>query len=112
ERSELDRVGALVASEPLAAERDDLVGGRGGPAAERDESFGSLAPVLVRNPDHRALENRRMSDDRLLYLDARDVLAAGDDDVLAAVTQLDVAVRVPHGEIPRVEPAAVECFCG
>jgi hypothetical protein len=35
--------------------------------------------------------------DGLLDFDAGDVLAAGDDDFLAAVAQLDVPVRMPDG---------------
>ena len=49
-----------------------------------------------------------MRGDGLLHLDRRDVLAAGDDDVLAAVAQLDVAVRMQDGEVAGVEPAASE----
>jgi hypothetical protein len=55
--------------------------------------------------DDGALEHGRVGDDRLLDLDRGDVLA-GDDDVLAAVAELDVAVRVPDGEVAGVEPAA------
>ena len=50
----------------------------------------------------------RMARDGLLDLDRRDVLAAGDDDVLRAVAELDVAVRVMDREIARVEPPAAE----
>ena len=49
-----------------------------------------------------------MGGDRLLDFDAGDVLAAGDDDVLAAVAQLDVAVGMPHGQVPGMEPAPRE----
>jgi hypothetical protein len=34
-----------------------------------------------------------------LDLDGRDVLAAGDDDVLGAVAQLDIAVGMRYAEI-------------
>src|SRR5262249_28310507 len=61
---------------------------------------------------HRAFEHSRMSADRLLDLDARDVLAAGDNDVLVPVAELDVAVRVPYGEITGVEPAAAKRLLG
>jgi hypothetical protein len=48
----------------------------------------------------------------VLDLDRRDVLAAGDDDVLAAVLDLDVAVRVHDRQVAGVEPAAREGLLG
>jgi hypothetical protein len=50
--------------------------------------------------------------DGLLDLDAGDVLPAGDDDVLVAVAQLDVAVGMPYGQIPGMKPAVGERFGG
>src|SRR5271166_857390 len=96
QRPELDRVGALEVREALAAERDDLLRGRRGTLVERDERLRPFSPVRVRDSDDRALQYRGMGADRLLDFDAGDVLAAGDDDVLAAVAQLDVAVGMPH----------------
>src|SRR5262249_50590661 len=74
QRSELDCIRALVASEPLAAERNELVGACDGLFVECDERLRSLSPAFVRNPDHRALEDRGVSAYGLLDLDARDVL--------------------------------------
>ena len=48
--------------------------------------------------------------DDVLDLDRGDVLAAGDDDVLGAVLELDIAVRVHDAEIAGMEPAAGEGF--
>src|SRR5712692_7961299 len=45
-----------------------------------------------------------------LHLDARNVLAAGNDDVLGAVLDLDVAVRMLHGEVAGMHPAGAESF--
>src|SRR5262249_51952426 len=78
----------------------------------RDERLRALSPALVRNRDDGALEHGGGSDDRLLDLDARDVLPARDDDVLAAVAPLDVAVGMPDGEVSGVEPAATERGAG
>ena len=44
--------------------------------------------------------------------ETRRVLPARDDDVLAAVHDRDVPVRVPDGEVARVEVAATESFAG
>ena len=95
--------------EVVAGEGEDLLGGCGLALLQGHEGLGTLAPVRVRDPDDGALEHRGMGDDRLLHLDRGDVLAPRDDDVLAAVAQLDVPVRMPHGEVAGVEPAAVEC---
>ena len=46
-----------------------------------------------------SIEHGGVGADRLLHLDAGDVLSAGDDDVLAAIAQLDVAVGMPHGKV-------------
>jgi hypothetical protein len=48
--------------------------------------------------------------EHVFHLDGRDVLAARDDDVLAAVLDLDVAVGVLHGQVAAVEPAAGKGF--
>src|SRR3546814_2547453 len=44
----------------------------------------------------------------LLDLDRGDVLAAGDNDVLRAVLERDIAVRVHDAQVAGVEPAAGE----
>ena len=77
-----------------------------------DERLRALAPLLVRHRHDRDLRHRVVLGQRLLDLDARDVLPAGDDDVLRAVAQLDVAVGMPHGEVTGMEPAALEGVLG
>ena len=77
-------------------------------AGDRDEGDGDLAPVVVGRGDDRGLGDRGVGGQRLLDLDRGDVLAAGDDHVLLAVAQLDVAVGVHDAEVAGVEPAAGE----
>ena len=81
-----------------------VVGGNGA-GLQHDEGAGRLAPFLVGPGDDGDFEHGGMLDEHALDLDGRDVLAARDDDVLAAVLQLDIAVGVPHAEIAGVEPA-------
>src|SRR5215472_9555605 len=88
QRPELDRVRALVMREAITAELDDLLRRSGGAVVEGDERLRAFSPVRVRNPDHRAFEHGGVGNYGLLDLDAGDVLAAGNDDVLAAVAQL------------------------
>ena len=72
-----------------------------------------VSPHLsVAGGDHGRLKHRWMPIQSRLHLDRGDVLAAGDDDVLGAVLDLDVTVGVHHAEIAGVEPAAREGFCG
>src|SRR5439155_16996168 len=105
---ELDSGRRLEMRDVLLAEVDDVLLGRLLARLERDEGLGPLPPLLVRDGHDRALHHRRVLGHALLHLDGRDVLAARDDDVLLPVAQLDVAVRVPHTDVPRVEPAAAE----
>src|SRR6266853_5182301 len=38
-------------------------------------------------------------------LDRSDVLSAGDDDVLGAVSEFDISVRITHAKIARTKPS-------
>src|SRR3712207_1243625 len=109
---ELDGGGGLEAGDALLAVVYDLLLGSLLSLLEGDEGLRALAPLLIGDGDDRGLHHRRMPGDRLLHLDGRDVLAAGDDYVLAPVADLDVPVRVPHGHVPRVVPAALERLFG
>ena len=75
---------------------------------EHDERVRRLAPALVRQPDDGDLLDGRVADQDALDLDGGDVLAAADDDVLEAVADLGVAVRVDHGRVAGVEPAVAD----
>src|SRR5262249_49494877 len=77
--AELDGRRALEVRDVLAAELDDLRLGGPLPRLQGDERLGPLAPLVVRDRDHRALEDGRMARDALLDLDGRDVLAAPRD---------------------------------
>src|SRR3546814_17695146 len=59
---------------------------------------GDLAPMVVGLGHHRGFEHRRVAVEHALDLDGRDVLAARDDDVLGAVLEIDIPVRVQHAE--------------
>ena len=77
---------------------------------ELHEGAGRLAPFLIGPRHHRRKLHRRMPVERDLDLDARNVLAARDDDVLGAVLDLDIAVGVLDREVAGVHPAAAERF--
>ena len=107
--AEHDLLRHLEMRDAVAAPVDDL-GGRHALRArlQRHERARRLAPVRIRPRDHRRLHHLRMAVQALLDLERADVLAARDDDVLAAVLDLDVAVRMPDGEVAGVVPAVRE----
>src|SRR5499426_2509264 len=103
---------AFVAREILAAPRNELVGRRLLPRLELDEGAGRLAPLVVGFRHHGGRLHRRMLVERILDLDRGDVLSAGDDDVLGAVLELDVPVRMHHPEVAGMKPPAGEGLVG
>ena len=64
-----------------------------------------LAPLLVGQPDHRAVAHRGVLHQRLLDLGRVDVEAAGDDHVLQAVDDEQVALVVEVADVAGVVPA-------
>ena len=64
-----------------------------------------VSPSSGRAGDDGGFQDGRVAVEDVLDLDRRDVLAAGDDDVLRAVLDLDVAVGVGDREVAGVEPA-------
>ena len=102
----LDAGRALEVGQPLPGEGDQL--GRRGLAVTGHGGDDRLAPALVGQPEDGDLAHGRVADDDLLDLDRVDVLAAGDDHVLLAVDERDVAVLVDLAEVAGVEPAAAE----
>src|SRR5215203_2479727 len=92
----------------MLAELYDLLFGSFFPLLQGNESLRTLPPFLVRDGDHGGLHHSRMPANYLLDLDRGDVLAAGDDHVLAAVADLDAPIRMPDGDVARVEPATLE----
>ncbi len=103
---DLDARRALEVGQPLPGEGDQL-GGRD-LAVAGDGGDDRLAPALVGQPEDGHLADGRVAHEDLLDLDRVDVLAAGDDHVLLAVDERDVAVLVDLAEVAGVEPAAAE----
>src|SRR4051812_2582784 len=112
QRPEYNVVRRLEMGQALAAERDDVGGIGMGAVLEHHKGARRLAPLRVRSRDNGGFEHRRVAVQHVLDLDRRDVLAARDDDVLRAVLDLDITVRVGNGEIAGMEPAAGEGLLG
>ena len=83
-----------------------------GAVAQLDEGFGGLAAVIVGNADHDHFLHGRMGVDRLLDHLRIDVEAAGDDHVLLAVDQIEIAVGVHVADVAGEEAVADKGFRG
>src|SRR5437660_566882 len=81
-------------------------------SAGRAVADGDLAPTLVGPTDDGHLEHGVVLVEHPFDLGAGDVLAAGDDHVLQAVDNEQVAVLVTHADVAGVEPAAGERLLG
>src|SRR5699024_2444146 len=105
---ELHGARRLVGGDAGLDERDESGLVHLGAGPQHDVGQRPLSPLVIGHAHDGCLGDGLMGDDGLLDLDRRDVLTAGDDDVLGAVEDLHIAVRVHHGEVPGVEPPAAE----
>ena len=108
----IDALGHLEPRQPLAGELLQLLGVGLLPPAAVTNATGTSPQRSSGAPTTAASDTDVVGRQRLLDLDRGDVLAAGDDHVLEAVAQLDVAVRVHDAEVAGVEPAALERLLG
>src|SRR3954447_17610492 len=70
-----------------------------------DKGGRHFTPLRVGRGDNGALEHRIVRGDGALDFDGRNVLAAGDDDVLLAVDDVYARLLVPYGHVAAVQPA-------
>jgi hypothetical protein len=73
-----------------------------------DDGVDALAPVGVRKADDGALGDGGMEGDGVLDLSRIDVLATGDDHVLEAVDDVEVALIVEVSAVAGVHPAVAD----
>ena len=76
---------------------------------EHDRNCHSLAPFIVRKPDHRALVDRWMEAKLLFDLQGRDFVASGLDDVDRVAAKDSVDRVLPDRNVPGPEPTVDEC---
>src|SRR3954453_286496 len=110
--TELDPLGDLVPGDLAPAVRDDLLRGDLPALRAHDERGDQLAPLVVGDADDGDLRDGRVAEHGVLDLDGGDVLAAGDDHVLLAVGDREVAALVDRAAVAGVEPAALQCLAG
>src|SRR6266536_1587932 len=77
----------------------------GGPSHIGDDD---LAPFRIRPADHRGLAHVLVLEQHFLDLARIDVGAAGDDHVLGAVLEREIALRVERADVAGVQPAAAQ----
>src|SRR5215831_12499603 len=109
---EHDVARTFVAGEVLAAPGDDIVPRRLLSRLELDEGARRLTPFVVGLGHHGGGPNRGVLVERILYLDRGNVLAAGDDEVLGAILELDIAVAMHDAEVAGMKPAAGKRLLG
>src|SRR5271155_4085796 len=102
---ENDVARTFVARQARPAPFDQLIGRRAMARLHLDEGAWRFAPFLVGPRHHCGELHAGMLEQGVLDLDRRNVLAAGNDDVLRPVAQLDITVFVLDAEIARMEPA-------
>src|SRR5262249_19876098 len=71
-----------------------------------------LTPLLVRDPEHPGLLHGGVGEQYRLDLRRVDVLAARDDQVVAAVDDVQVPLMVQVAQVAGVQPAVPECARG
>src|SRR5204862_3617308 len=97
----------------FAGEVDDVGGGSLLAGLHHHDRLDRFAPFVVGNADHGGLGDVRVVAYRALDFGGIDVLAAGDDHVLDAVVDVEVAVLIHVAGIAGTQPAvATERFGG
>src|ERR1700679_621058 len=89
-----------------AGEGDDVVGARGRIGLHDDDRLHLFAPRLAGHTDDGDVGDGGMAEHRALDVGRIDVLAAGDDHVLHAVVNVDIAVLVQIAGVTGAQPAA------
>src|SRR5690348_1956876 len=110
--AELDGGRGLVAGDLGLAVLDQLVLGQRRARGLDHERLDRLAPLLVGDADDGDLGDVGMGEDDVLDLDRGDVLAAGDDHVLFAVLDGQIAIGSDEAAVAGVEPAALQASRG
>src|SRR5262249_58302252 len=89
----------------LQARLDLAVADRGALLAhhDRERAFG---PFRIRNADDGGFAHPRVLEDEVLDVERRDPFAAGLDDVLETIRDLEVTVGADHADVAGVQPSA------
>src|SRR5690606_10020617 len=102
----------LVTCEMFAAEGAKLFWCHRHVLAQFDEAGRGLAPFVMRSCHNSGQQDSRMAVQNAFNLEAGDVLATGDNDVLGAVTNLDIAIGMVHGKVASMEHAPLKRLFG
>ena len=89
---------------------DQCFGRDAGTRLEHDDRLDRLAPFVVGHADHGGGRNRRMPGEHILDFARKDVEAAGDDHVLAAIDDVEKTVGIASRKIAGIEPAVAKRF--
>src|SRR5207245_8717570 len=82
------------------------------PLLDTNHRVPRFAPPLLGEPDDRDLLYGRVSQKYTFHFDRRNVFPAAYDDVLQAIANLNIAVRMHDRDIAGVQPAARQSLLG
>ena len=102
---EEQRAGGLDPGQAFAREGEERRRVEVRARSPHDDRCHPLSPLRVRRADRGGLLHVRVVVEGVLDFPGRHVLAAGDDDVLLAIDDVEQPVRVSPGDVPRQEPA-------
>ncbi len=77
-------------------------------SSSNDHGKGSLTPPIGVNADYRDLADAGVPGENTLHLGRIDVLTAGDDHVLEAVVEVEIAVLVERSAVSGAKPVTVQ----
>src|SRR5215203_4118189 len=103
-REDPDLARVAVAADAFLRERDELARRRLHAVAQRDECHDLFAVPFVGPSDDADERDCRVLDQRVLDVAREDVEPAADDQILPAVDDVEVAVRVDIAEVSGVQP--------
>src|SRR5215469_3870769 len=105
----IDTLGALEVGDVAATEVDQLLRelrARIGAPLWHDERFYLLSELRVGYPEYRDVVDLRMRVEKVLDFLGVDVDAAGDDDEVPAVREVEITVRIQMPDVAHGRPAA------
>src|SRR5690606_2882891 len=109
-RAELDAAWHLVASDFLPAMSNDLRLAGADTVSQHHQRMDGFAPVFIRNTDHSALLNRRMTVDGTFDFHRKNVFTAADHHVLGTINNEHEAVFIHVAKVAGVQPAIAQGF--
>src|SRR5664280_2290971 len=102
--AELHLFRTLVTGQKRPAVDQDVLFGNGDAVVGHHQGSDHFTPCVVRDPDDRHLCHASQREDGIFDFDGGDILPSGDDEVLLAVENLEVAFVIQKPAVPGMKP--------